>query len=190
MFRHGNLALARFDVARASDGIDLHQLAVDIGRKVRRVRIHRLSHAHGTALQQGDTRSGGGKLRDGQFERHSRLPCSLVGMPADQPRLPQIQRSFDARSAAGAIGLTMPVTTSRPESLGNRGFSGSLSRTGTENGGCVSLTVNASPLTQSSNSPDWIGGDSLGGVSSRCAQPPSFSTRPRAVRAIRPSWMR
>jgi hypothetical protein len=71
LFRHRDLALTRLDVARASNRIDLDQLAVDIGRIIRGVGAHWLRHAHSAALQQSYARSSGGKLRDGQFERHS-----------------------------------------------------------------------------------------------------------------------
>jgi len=72
LFRHRNVALTRLDVARPGHRIDRDELAVDVGRIIRRGGVHRLGHAHGAALQQCDTRSSGGKLRDGQFERHSR----------------------------------------------------------------------------------------------------------------------
>jgi hypothetical protein len=53
----------------------LHQLAVDVGREVGLVGVHRLGHAHRAALQQRHTRGRGGELCDGQFERHDRVPC-------------------------------------------------------------------------------------------------------------------
>jgi hypothetical protein len=77
-FRLRNEPLAGLDVAGAGDRIDLDQLAIDIGREVRLIGVHRLGHAHRAALQQGYTRSSGGKLRDGQFERHGPVPCLRV----------------------------------------------------------------------------------------------------------------
>jgi hypothetical protein len=79
LFRLGDHPLARLDVAHAGDRIDLHQLGVDLGRKLGRVGVHRLGHAHRTTLQQCNTRRSGGQLRDGQFERHGRIPCLLAG---------------------------------------------------------------------------------------------------------------
>jgi hypothetical protein len=75
-----NVALAHaLDVAGTGDRIYGDQLAVDIGRVVRGARVHRLGHAHGAALQQCHTRSSGGELRDGQFERHSRITLFAWG---------------------------------------------------------------------------------------------------------------
>jgi hypothetical protein len=76
---HRDFALARLDVARAGRRIDLDQLAVDVGRIVGRVGVHRLGHAHRAALQQCHTRSSGGELCDGQFERHSRITLFASG---------------------------------------------------------------------------------------------------------------
>jgi len=77
----------RLDVTRARHRIDLDQLAVDIGREVGRVGVHRLGHAHRTTLQQCDTRRSGGQFRDGQFERHGLLPCLLARAAAGRPHL-------------------------------------------------------------------------------------------------------
>ena len=46
------------------------------------------------------------------------------------------------------------------------------------------------PHLPSPNMPVWLSVGPLGGVMPRCSQPASLSTRPRAVRASRPSWMR
>jgi hypothetical protein len=69
---HRNRALGTLDVASTGFRIDRDPLAVDIGRIVRSGGVHRLGHAHRAALQQRHPRSSGGKLSDGQFERHSR----------------------------------------------------------------------------------------------------------------------
>jgi hypothetical protein len=72
LFGQRQVGRARLDVARAGFRIDRNQLAVDLAAEFRRIGVQRLGDAHGAALQQCDTRCSGGKLRDGQFERHSR----------------------------------------------------------------------------------------------------------------------
>jgi hypothetical protein len=135
LFGDRDFALA-LDIAQAGFGIDRDQLAVDLAGELRRVGVERFSDAHRAALQQGNPCGGSGKLRDGQFERHSRIPCLPVARPADSPHLPQFQRSFDVRTPRGAIRLTMPKPAEAPDSARNRGISGALSRSGTENRGC------------------------------------------------------
>jgi hypothetical protein len=125
-------ALARLDVARAGDRIDLDQLSIDIGRKIGRARIQRLGHAHRTTLQQCDTCRSGRELRDSQFERHGPIPCVHL-RTAGLPQFLQIQPSIDAKSCEGAIGLTTRRRWDACEPLGKSRISAALSRTGTEN---------------------------------------------------------
>jgi hypothetical protein len=75
---HRDHPLAGLDVARAGGRIDLNQLAINIARELGRVGVQRLGYAHRTTLQQCNTRRCGGELRDGQFERHGRIPCLLA----------------------------------------------------------------------------------------------------------------
>jgi len=104
LFRHRDHPLAGLDVARASDRIDLDQLPVDIGREVGRVGVHRLGHAHRTTLQQCDTRRCGGKLRDGQFERHGPIPCllaRLLRVLRNSPKSSLLLMSEEAQGQSG-----------------------------------------------------------------------------------------
>jgi hypothetical protein len=134
LFGQRNLALA-LDVAQPGFRIDRDQLAIDLARKLGRVGVERFGDAHRAALQQGNPCGSSGKLRDGQFERHSRIPCLPVVRLADDPHLPQFQRSFDVRTAERAIRLTKLTPAKAADSAQNRWISGALSRTGTKNGG-------------------------------------------------------
>ncbi len=106
------LTRARFDQLRLAlhhAGARLDQLAVNIGRELRIIRVHILSDANSAALKNGETCGRSGQLCCNQFDRHEIRALRLLtgGSGAAHPLLHQIQPSHDASAGPRTTRLTM-----------------------------------------------------------------------------------